>query len=181
VSCCCCCCRIQKSHFNPLLIFPLTQYKITFKNINFNCDCAMEHWWLKKFSTKLYFPSWVNWQTKFCTVQDGKLCTVLMVYGKWSTEHWIIYSSGKDEGAVTAITEEHTVLEIEWQGKKKDSMVSCFNFLLYIWQNIHLHKELFRLVNFLLLSGLLYMISERLMKMFYSWKYKAGKYHTDQR
>jgi len=42
-----------------------------------------------------------------------------------------IYSSEKDAGAITAVTEQHTVWKIKQEGYKKDSMVSCFNFLLY--------------------------------------------------
>jgi hypothetical protein len=44
----------------------------------------------------------------------------------------IIYSSGKDEGAITAVIEEHTVLKIKREGNNKDSVARCFNFLLYI-------------------------------------------------
>jgi hypothetical protein len=43
----------------------------------------------------------------------------------------IIYSSEIDIGALTAIIEEHTVWKIKQEGNKKNSMVSCFNFLLY--------------------------------------------------
>jgi hypothetical protein len=72
---------------------------------------------------------------------------------------------------ITAVTEEHVVLKIKRDGNKKDTMVSCFNFLRYIRQNTYLYKELFTLVNFCLLSDVLYMISERLINVFYSWKY----------
>jgi hypothetical protein len=43
----------------------------------------------------------------------------------------IIYSSEKDAGAITAVIEEHTVWKFKQEGNKKNSMVNCFNFLLY--------------------------------------------------
>lgn len=49
----------------------------------------------------------------------------------------IIYSSEKDAGAITAVIEEHTVWKFKQEGNKKNSMVNCFNFLLYTWQNIY--------------------------------------------
>jgi 3-keto-L-gulonate-6-phosphate decarboxylase len=47
----------------------------------------------------------------------------------------IIYSSGKDASAVTAVIEEHTVRKIKQEGNKKNSEASSSNFLLCTKQN----------------------------------------------
>lgn len=66
----------------------------------------------------------------------GNCVQYLWFLGSAAQNSEIIYSSEKEAGAITAVTEEHTAWKIKQEGNKKNSRVSCFNFLLYTWQNI---------------------------------------------
>ena len=80
----------------------------------------------------MILPILIKLKDKFYTVKDGNCVQYLWFMGSEAQNSEIIYSSEKD-----AVNEEHTVWKIKQEGNNKNSMVSCFNFLSYTWQDIY--------------------------------------------